>query len=102
MERNTFWWVIIIAVVVVFAAGYLILKDSKTLGVTGGAVIIQTDRGTYELRPGTTLTIDSGGSWIVTETVVIPTTRGTITIEEGTELTIEPDPEPNYPHPAGG
>lgn len=101
MERNTFWWIVIISVLIVSVFGYFVLKDSKTLGVTGSAVIIQTDRGTYELRPGTTITINPEGTWIVTSPVEIPTTRGIIIIEEGTELSIEPDPEPFEPDPNG-
>lgn len=101
MERRVFWWIAIVTILVVLVGGYFIYKNSKTLGVTGGAVFIQTDRGTYELRPGTIIKIDPDGTWVVTSPVEIPTTRGIIIIEEGTELVIEPDPEPGTPDPNG-
>ena len=101
MEKSTFWWVVLALVIIASVVGYFILVSSDNLSVTGSAVIIQTNRGTYELRSGTTIIITPDGTWKVSETVVIPTTRGTITIEQGTELSIEPDPEPGTPDPNG-
>jgi len=103
MDRRN-WLIIAVLVVLVIAVGILIYSRSSrdAIQVTGGTVIIQTDQGEYTLEPGTTITIDPAGTWIITETVQIPTTRGTIIIEEGTELIIDPEPEPNYPDPNGG
>ncbi|MBS3083295.1 hypothetical protein J4423_00665 [Candidatus Pacearchaeota archaeon] len=103
MDRKTFWLLISIVVLIVAIGAYLlyIRFSSDVVQVTGSTVMIVTNQGTYTLQPGTTITIDDNGDWVVSESVEIPTSRGVIVIGPGTRLVIIPEPEPNYPSDDG-
>ncbi len=104
MNQKLFWWVLIVSIIFVSLISYTIyLKYSGGYGLnlTGGTVFIQTNNGNYVLSPGTTITIQDEGNWIITETVHIQTSNGVIVIEEGTEIVINPEPEINYPNENG-